>query len=173
MMSTAAATTTHTIEARISLEDETRCQQILALWMAALNRYDATAMDALMRFPHVRLSAGKVTVYDTPGNNTMDLFDRLRQQEGWYRSDWNETKLVQASPTKAHYALVTRVTGKMARLSASTTPSTYSRRSTATGESSAARVLALERAPSFSTRPRPMTSWSLSRGDRAIGVREF
>jgi len=105
MMSTAAATTTHTIEARISLEDETRCQQILALWMAALNRYDATAMDALMRFPHVRLSAGKVTVYDTPGNNPMDLFDRLRQQEGWYRSDWNETKLVQASPTKAHYAL--------------------------------------------------------------------
>lgn len=105
MMSTAAATTTHTIEARISLEDETRCQQILALWMAALNRYDATAMDALMRFPHVRLSAGKVTVYDTPGNNPMDLFDRLRQQEGWHRSDWNETKLVQASPTKAHYAL--------------------------------------------------------------------
>ena len=105
MMSTAAATTTHTIEARISLEDEARCQQILALWMAALNRYDATAMVALMRFPHVRLSAGKVTVYDTPGNNPMDLFDRLRQQEGWHRSAWNETKLVQASPTKAHYAV--------------------------------------------------------------------
>jgi hypothetical protein len=104
-MPKAAATPTHTIEARISLEDETRCQQILALWMAALNRYDATAMDALMRFPHVRLSAGKVTVYDTPGNNPMDLFDRLRQQEGWHRSDWNETKLVQASPTKAHYAV--------------------------------------------------------------------
>ena len=47
----------------------------------------------------------KVTVYDTPGNNPMDLFDRLRQQEGWHRSDWNETKLVQASPTKAHYAV--------------------------------------------------------------------
>ena len=105
MMSTAVATTTHTIEARISLEDETRCQQILALWMAALNRYDATAMDALMRFPHVRLSAGKVTVYDTPGNNPMDLFDRLRQQDGWHHSAWNETKLVQSSPTKAHYAV--------------------------------------------------------------------
>jgi hypothetical protein len=105
MMSTAAATTTHTIEARISLEDETRCQQILALWMAALNRYDATAMDALMRFPHVRLSAGKVTVYDTPGNNPMNLFDRLRQQDGWHHSAWNETKLVQSSPTKAHYAV--------------------------------------------------------------------
>jgi hypothetical protein len=105
MMSTAAATTTHTIEARISPEDETRCQQILALWMAALNRHDATAMDTLMRFPHVRLSAGKVTVYDAPGNNPMDLFDRLRQQDGWHHSAWNETKLVQSSPTKAHYAV--------------------------------------------------------------------
>jgi hypothetical protein len=105
MMSTAAATTTHTIEARISLEDETRCQQILVLWMAALNRYDATAMDALMRFPYFRLSAGKVTVYDTPGNNPMNLFDRLRQQDGWHHSAWNETKLVQSSPTKAHYAV--------------------------------------------------------------------
>ena len=36
-------------------------------------------MDAFMRFPHVRLAAGKVTVYDAPGNNPMDLFDRLRQ----------------------------------------------------------------------------------------------
>ena len=68
-MPNAAATTTHTIEARISPEDETRCQEILALWMAALNRYDASAMDALMRFPHVRLAAGKVTIYEAPGNN--------------------------------------------------------------------------------------------------------
>jgi hypothetical protein len=52
------ANATHTIELRISLEGETRCQQVLALWMAALNQHDAKAMDALMRFPHVRLSAG-------------------------------------------------------------------------------------------------------------------
>jgi hypothetical protein len=90
-MPEAAATTTDTIEARISREDETRCRQILALWMAALSQHDATVMDALMRFPHVRLSAGKVTVYDAPGNNPMDLFDRLRQQDGrhapWCRFD--------------------------------------------------------------------------------------
>jgi hypothetical protein len=62
-------------------------------------------MDAFMRFPHVRLAAGKVTVYDAPGNNPMDLFDRLRQQDGWHHSAWNETKLIQSSPTKAHYAV--------------------------------------------------------------------
>ncbi len=105
MMPNAAATTTHTVEARISPEDETRCQEILALWMAALNRYDASAMDALMRFPHVRLAAGKVTIYEAPGNNPMDLFDRLRQQDGWHHSAWNETKLIQSSPIKAHYAV--------------------------------------------------------------------
>jgi hypothetical protein len=99
------AAATHTIEARISLEDDTRCQQILALWMAALNRYDAPAIDALMRFPHVRLAAGEVAVYEAPGNNPMDLFDRLRKQDGWHHSAWDETKLVQSSPTKAHYAV--------------------------------------------------------------------
>jgi len=104
-MPNAAATTTHTIEARISPEGEARCQEILALWIAALNRYDAPAMDALMRFPHVRLAADEVTVYQAPGNNPMDLFDRLRQQGGWHHSAWNETALVQSSPTKAHYAV--------------------------------------------------------------------
>jgi hypothetical protein len=97
--------TTHTIDARISREDEARCEEILALWMAALNRYDAPAMDALMCFPHVRLAAGAVAVYDAPGNNPMDLFDRLRKQDGWHHSAWDETVLVQSSPTKAHYAV--------------------------------------------------------------------
>ena len=97
--------TAHTIEARISHEDEARCQEILALWMAALNRYDGPAMDALMRFPHVRLAADNVAVYDAPGNNPMDLFDRLRKHENWHRSTWNETKLIQSSPNKAHFAV--------------------------------------------------------------------
>lgn len=73
--------------------------------MAALNRYDAAAMDALMRFPHVRLAAGEVAVYEAPGNNPMGLFDRLRQQDRWHHSAWSETKLIQSSPTKAHYAV--------------------------------------------------------------------
>jgi hypothetical protein len=100
-----ATAMTHTIEAQISREDEARCQEILTLWMAALNRHDASAMDALMRFPHVRIAAGKVNVYEAPGKNPMDLFDRLRLQDGWHHSAWNETKLIQSSPIKAHYAV--------------------------------------------------------------------
>lgn len=97
--------TTYTIEAQISYADEAQCEDVLARWMAALNRYDASAMDALMHFPHVRIAGGAVTVYQQAGSNPMDLFERLRKQDGWHHSAWNETKLVQSSPVKAHYAL--------------------------------------------------------------------
>lgn len=95
----------HSVDERISADDETACEAVLAAWMAALNAYDATAMDALMRFPHVRVAGDKVVVYERPGSNPMDLFDRLREQDGWHHSLWNETKLVQSSPVKAHYAV--------------------------------------------------------------------
>ena len=95
---------TFTIDAQISRDDQARCEEVLTGWMAALNRYDAAAMNALMHFPHVRIAGGVVTVYQQAGNNPMDLFERLRQQDGWHHSAWNETKLVQSSPVKAHYA---------------------------------------------------------------------
>ncbi|UFX42947.1 hypothetical protein HAP47_0027450 [Bradyrhizobium sp. 41S5] len=96
---------TYTVDAQISRDDQARCEDVLMRWMAALNRHDASAMDALMHFPHVRIAGGTVTVYQQSGNNPMDLFERLRKQDGWHHSAWNETKLVQSSPAKAHYAV--------------------------------------------------------------------
>jgi hypothetical protein len=96
---------TFTIDAHISRDDEARCEDVLTRWMASLNRYDASAMDGLMHFPHVRIAGGVVTVYQQAGNNPMDLFERLRKQDGWHHSAWIETRLVQSSPTKAHYAV--------------------------------------------------------------------
>jgi hypothetical protein len=61
-------------------------------------------MKSLMCFPHVRLAEDRVAIYEAE-DNPMDLFTRLRQQHGWHHSAWNETKLVQSSPTKAHYAV--------------------------------------------------------------------
>ena len=100
-----APAATYAVEAQISRDDRAKCEDVLKLWMAALNRHDASAMDALMHFPHVRIAGGVVTVYQQPGNNPMDLFERLRKQDGWHHSVWNETKLVQSSPAKAHYAV--------------------------------------------------------------------
>ena len=39
------------------------CMKVLDQFMAALNAYDAEAMDATMHFPHVRLAAGTIKVY--------------------------------------------------------------------------------------------------------------
>lgn len=82
-----------------------QCERLLREWMEALNRHDAAGMEACMRFPHVRLAAGKVAVYDAPGSNPMDLFQRLMREEGWHHSAWTEIRLLQSSPTKAHYAV--------------------------------------------------------------------
>src|SRR5690348_4868539 len=67
--------------AQISREGAARCEQILAEWMEALNRHDAARMEVCMRFPHVRLAANKVVVYDAPGSNPMDLFQRLMEHD--------------------------------------------------------------------------------------------
>jgi hypothetical protein len=97
--------TGHSTEEQIPPAGRAACEEVLVKWMDALNRYDAAGMDALMRFPHVRVASEKVVVYEKPGNNPMDLFDRLRLQDGWHHSEWNETRLVQSSPVKAHYAV--------------------------------------------------------------------
>jgi len=81
------------------------CMATLERFMAALNAYDAGAMDAAMHFPHVRIAGGKVTVYDKAGSNPMDLFDKLRKEDHWARSEWNERKIVQRNDTKVHMVL--------------------------------------------------------------------
>ncbi len=87
--------------------DETAaaCIATLDRFMAALNAYDAAAMDAAMHFPHIRIAGGTVKVYDKPGSNPMDLFDKLKKEDNWSRSAWNERKIVQGSESKMHMAL--------------------------------------------------------------------
>ena len=79
---------------------------VLERFMAALNAYDAAGMDDCMHFPHVRMAESKVTVYEAPGNNPMDLFARLKSEAGWHHSAWDEMDLIQSSEVKAHWRLV-------------------------------------------------------------------
>lgn len=97
--------TGYTAQEHMADADEKACEDVLARWMDALNAYDAAGMDALMRYPHVRVAMGEVVVYDAPGANPMDLFERLRKQDRWHHSAWTGIRLVQSSPTKAHYAV--------------------------------------------------------------------
>lgn len=86
-------------------ELEEQCLDVLQRFMDALNAHDAEAMDATMHFPHVRHAESKLTVYEAPGSNPMDLFDRLKREDNWSHSAWTERRLVQCSPVKAHYAV--------------------------------------------------------------------
>ena len=84
---------------------EAECMAVLDRFMAGLNAYDAAAMDAAMHFPHIRFAGGTIKVYEAPGSNPMDLFDRLRKEDNWSHSVWNERKIVQRNDTKVHMAL--------------------------------------------------------------------
>ncbi len=82
-----------------------KCIATLDRFMAALNAYDAQAMDAEMHFPHVRFAGGTIATYEKPGNNPMDLFERLKREDGWHHSAWNARTAVQRNDVKVHMAV--------------------------------------------------------------------
>ncbi|ASL47881.1 hypothetical protein bAD24_III10820 [Burkholderia sp. AD24] len=81
------------------------CMEILDRFMAALNEHDARKMDATMHFPHLRLADGKFRVYEKAGENPMDLFSRLKDEDDWKYSHWDRRELIQFNEQKAHYSL--------------------------------------------------------------------
>jgi len=87
--------------------DEThlQCLKVLDEFMASLNAYDAAGMDRAMHFPHVRIARGEVKVYAQAGSNPMDLFDKLKAEDRWSHSRWDQRDLVQFNDVKAHYAV--------------------------------------------------------------------
>lgn len=70
--------------------------------MAALDATVSAAMDACMHFPHVRMAQGSLVVYEAPGSNPMDPFDRLTAGDGWQRSAWNHKRVVPWDDDKVH-----------------------------------------------------------------------
>lgn len=81
------------------------CTRVLDDFMAGLNAYDAAAMDRCMHFPHPRIAVGKVLVYEAPGGNPLDLFERLKKEDGWSHSRWESREIVQFNESKAHFAV--------------------------------------------------------------------
>ena len=93
------------MQAAVPDEIRAACLATLDRFMDALNAHDAAAMDREMHFPHVRLAGGTVTVYDAPGRNPMDLFERLRRDDRWRRSRWDRREIVQGDARKVHVAV--------------------------------------------------------------------
>jgi hypothetical protein len=91
------------MEARARIQAE--CNRVLDAFMGALNAYDPAGMERCMHFPHPRIAADKVVVYAAPGSNPMDLFDRLKKEDGWSYSRWVKREVIQFNERKAHVVL--------------------------------------------------------------------
>lgn len=90
---------------KLKEEIHVACMDVLDRFMKALNDYDAAAMDSTMHFPHLRLAGGNFKVYESAGSNPMDLFERLKKDDGWKYSRWDHREIAQFNDNKAHYVL--------------------------------------------------------------------
>jgi len=74
-------------------------------FLAAFNARDPKAWSETLNFPHVRLAAGEVQVWNTPQDyaNSNDVAQFTKT--GWRYTKWDYRHLVQASEDKLHFAL--------------------------------------------------------------------
>jgi hypothetical protein len=73
---------------------------VLDRFMAALNGGDEPALLATLHFPHYRLAAGKMRVWDQPGAYLSDFLARAGPD--WHHSGWDFRKVIAAGATKVH-----------------------------------------------------------------------
>ena len=78
---------------------------VLAQFMSTFNSRDASSWAQTLNFPHVRLTAGQVQLWQTAtdyaATNNLEDFAAT----GWAYTRWDWIKPIQAGPDKAHFAL--------------------------------------------------------------------
>ena len=73
---------------------------VLDRFMAALNGGDETALLATLHFPHYRLAASKMRLWDQPGTYLGDFFARAGLD--WHHNGWDFRKVIAAGAAKVH-----------------------------------------------------------------------
>lgn len=78
---------------------------VLDDFLAAFNARDGQTWAKTLNFPHVRLAAGEVRVWNTSADYALSSEIAIGQlaQTGWSRSRWDYRRLVQRSDTKLHF----------------------------------------------------------------------
>ncbi len=74
---------------------------VLDRFMAALNVGDEEALLATLHFPHYRLAAGRMQVWETSGPYLGDFLARAGAD--WHHSEWDFRNVIAAGPTKVHF----------------------------------------------------------------------
>jgi hypothetical protein len=78
---------------------------VLDDFMEAFNARDGQTWAKTLNFPHVRIAAGEVRVWNTSADYAQSSEIGIGQlaQTGWSRSTWDYRRLVQLADTKLHF----------------------------------------------------------------------
>lgn len=74
---------------------------VMDRFMAALNARDEAALQATLHFPHYRLAADGMQVFERPEDYTLAAFF-ARAGDDWARSAWDFRRVIAAGPGKVH-----------------------------------------------------------------------
>jgi hypothetical protein len=75
-------------------------------FMEVFNSRDWQAWSRLLHYPHVRLAAGRVDIWQTPEEYAADWeLASFAKQTGWDHSRYDRRDVIQASPDKVHVAV--------------------------------------------------------------------
>ena len=75
-------------------------------FMTAFNARDLEAWRDTLHYPHVRLASGEVRYAPTRDDYLPGFdFEEFAEQFGWHHSAWDRVEVVQANPTKVHFAV--------------------------------------------------------------------
>ena len=76
---------------------------VLDRFMAAFSAQDVDGIRASFNFPHVRFHSGKVTVYPTAADFSLDIFRATADAKEWARSIWLDRRVIHAGDAKVHF----------------------------------------------------------------------
>ncbi|HRD79019.1 MAG TPA: hypothetical protein PK264_24320 [Hyphomicrobiaceae bacterium] len=83
-------------------ESATAALAVLDRFIAALNQRDEAAINATLNFPHVRIASGRVAVWQSRGDYTIEGFLSRVSGDGWARSAWTRRDVIHAGADKVH-----------------------------------------------------------------------
>lgn len=76
---------------------------VLDSFLAAFNAQDAAAWAETLHYPHVRLAADEVIVWDAPEEYARSNEIGRLTASGWHHTRWNWRRLIQADADKLHF----------------------------------------------------------------------
>ncbi len=65
-----------------------------------MNARDPDALAVTLHFPHYRLAAGRLQIWETPDTYLDDFY--ARAGDGWHHSRWDHCNVIAASDDKVH-----------------------------------------------------------------------